>query len=127
MGGSGMPGAKGRNGGRCVGTASKKKAYLLGLHGLIDERAGDADWNSITGALVKKAKRCDVRAFRELCACRFGQIPVASRENLNEDETPLRIRTISFVDPVPRKDGDQEPDQLDDQPSDEPALQSEDE
>jgi hypothetical protein len=104
-----MPGVKGRSGGRRVGAGSKSKADLLELHELIDARIGEADWNSIIGALVKKAKRGDVQAFRELRACRFGQIPVAPKQDLDEDAPPLLIRTISIVDPCPQEDGDEEP------------------
>src|SRR5512135_2225785 len=105
MGRLGMSGVKRRSSGRRAGAGAKKQADLRGLHELIDARIDDKDWNSIIAALVKKARRGDVQAFRELRACRFGQIPVASVRDPDEEE-PLRIRTISIIDPGPREDGE---------------------
>src|SRR5512135_63480 len=104
MGGWGMSGVKHRSGGRRVGAGAKKQADLRGLHELIDARIDEKDWNSIIAALVKKARRGDVQAFRELRACRFGQIPVAYERDLDEVE-PLRIRTVSIMESDTQKDG----------------------
>ena len=73
-----MAGAIGRSGGRRPGSGPKKKAELVQLHSLIDSNVGDEVWASIVAALVKKAQQGDVQAFRELRACRFGQIPMAN-------------------------------------------------
>ena len=73
-----MAGVKGRSGGRRVGAGGKKKAELIMLHTLIDSHVANDDWASIVAALVEKAKHGDVQAFRELRACRFGQIPMAA-------------------------------------------------
>ena len=74
-----MAGAKGRSGGRRPGAGAKSKAELVQLHNLIESRVVDDDWTSIIAALVEKAKKGDVQAFRELRACRFGQIPLAEK------------------------------------------------
>ena len=103
-----MSGVKGRSGGKRAGAGAKKKPDLLELHELIDGRVGSADWNSIIGALVEKAKRGNVQAFRELRACRFGQIPLASPQDLTEEPPPLLIRTVSFIKPPPEEPAGQD-------------------
>ncbi len=79
MGGLGRSRAKHRSGGRRVGAGAKKQADLRGLHELIDARVDEKDWSSIIAALVKKARRGDVQAFRELRTCRFGSLPETSQ------------------------------------------------
>ena len=71
-----MAGKKGRSGGKRPG-AGAKRGDLVHLHEIIDLHVADGDWAAIIGALVKKARRGNVSAFRELRACRFGQIPLA--------------------------------------------------
>ena len=73
-----MAGVKGRSGGRRLGAGGKKKAELVMLHTLIDSHVANDDWAAIVAALVERAKQGDVQAFRELRACRFGQIPMAA-------------------------------------------------
>ena len=121
-----MSGVKGRSGGRRRGAGAKKKGDLRELHELIDARLGASDWNSIIGALAKKARRGDVQAFRELRACRFGQIPVASKENLYEDE-PLLIRTVSIIEAPLPKDAEHSPALVNGEAVDELDLPPEDE
>ena len=96
-----MAGLKGRSGGRRLGSGAKKKADLVELHTLIDSHVGDADWASILGALLEKAKQGDVQAFRELRACRFGQIPLAVPPSENEPIGPIQI--IEVVHPCTRQ------------------------
>lgn len=72
-----MSGKKGRSGGARPGAGAKKKGDLSDLHALIDEYVTDADWASIFKALLIKARKGNVAAFRELRACRYGQIPIA--------------------------------------------------
>src|SRR5512135_3377921 len=105
MGRLGMSGVKRRSSGRRVGAGAKKQADLRGLHELIDARIDEKDWNSIIAMLLKKARRGDVQAFRELRACRFGQIPVASERDPYEEE-PLRIRTVEIVESDTRENGE---------------------
>jgi len=73
-----MAGIKDRSGGRRLGAGGKKKAELVMLHTLIDSHVANDDWAAIVAALVERAKQGDVQAFRELRACRFGQIPMAA-------------------------------------------------
>jgi len=96
-----MPGVKGRSGGRRAGTGPKKKADLEQLHASMDEHVGSADWAAMIGALVKKAKQGDVPAFRELRACRFGHIPLATQPAPAEDEPRKPIQYIEVVRPGP--------------------------
>jgi hypothetical protein len=96
-----MAGVRGRSGGKRSGSGAKKKADLVHLHELIDARIGDAVWNSIIDALVKQARNGDVQAFRELRACRYGQIPIAPQPVQGEALTP--INTIEYVMPCSRK------------------------
>lgn len=101
-----MAGVKGRSGGRRFGAGAKKNADLVQLHTLIDAHIGDADWASIIRALVKKAKQGDVPAFRELRACRFGQIPLAPQPPQDEPLEPIQI--IVDHKPCTRKHVDEE-------------------
>lgn len=99
-----MAGKKRRSGGSRAGAGAKKKSDLAHSHSLIDQHMEDADWASIIGALVKKAKRGNVQAFRELRACRFGHIPLAT-EPPEDDLPPIRI--IEFMKPCTRKHADE--------------------
>jgi hypothetical protein len=74
-----VAGVKGCSGGRRFGSGAQKKADLALLHTMIDSHVGSADWALIDAALDKKTKLGDVQAFRELRACRFGQLPEASQ------------------------------------------------
>ena len=100
-----MAGVKGRSGGRRSGAGAKKSANLLQLHELIDARVGDAVWDSIIDALVKKARQGDVQAFRELRACRYGQIPTAPQ--LVDARLDDPINMIEYVLPCSRKHVDE--------------------
>jgi len=100
-----MAGKKGCSGGKRPGAGAKKKADLVQLHEMIDLHIADGDWASIISALVKKAKQGDVQAFRELRACRFGQIPIAPVPN---EEQPIMITLDDR--PCRRKHVDEEPD-----------------
>ena len=100
-----MAGVKGRSGGKRSGSGAKKKADLIHLHELIDARIGDAVWNSIIDALAKKARQGDVQAFRELRACRYGQIPIAPQPVQGESAPPFSM--IEYVLPCSRKHVDE--------------------
>ena len=87
-----MAGVKGRSGGHRFGSGAKKKADLLHLHELIDARVGDALWNSIIDALVKKASKGDVQAFR---ASRCAPVAtVRSQSRLSRYKTNRLLRSI---------------------------------
>jgi hypothetical protein len=100
-----MAGVKGRSGGRRSGAGAKRSANLVQLHELIDARVGDAVWNSIIDALVKKARQGDVQAFRELRACRYGQIPIAPQPAQGEEIAPFNM--IEYQMPCSRKHVDE--------------------
>jgi hypothetical protein len=100
-----MAGKTGRSGGRRAGAGAKKKGDLVQLHAMIDLHVDDADWASIIGALVKKAKTGNVYAFRELRACRYGHLPIATEPV--EDARP-QIDLIEVVRPCSRKHVDEE-------------------
>ena len=120
-----MSGVKGRSGGRRRGTGPKNIQDLRQLHERMDACVGDGDWNSIIGALVKKAKKGDVAASRELRAWRFGQIPIAPPVTDEEPIEPIRI--IRTIEPCERKhvDDDDELVQSDELTTYESSLQSE--
>ena len=101
-----MAGARGRSGGRRSGAGAKKKADLVQLHELIDTRVGDAVWDSIIDALVKKARNGDVQAFRELRACRYGQIPIAPQPERGEPPPPFNM--IEYQLPCSRRHVDED-------------------
>lgn len=73
-----MSGKKGRSGGARAGAGAKRRGDLAQLRELIDAHVTDADWASIFKALLIKARKGNVAAFRELRACRYGQIPIAT-------------------------------------------------
>jgi hypothetical protein len=91
-----MAGVKGRSGGKRPGAGLKKKADLEQLHASVDAQVGGAVWESMIGALVKKAMKGDVKAFRELRICRFGHIPIAA-EPIEDARPPIRY--IEVVKP----------------------------
>ncbi len=95
-----MAGTKGRSGGRRPGSGAKSKADLVALHTLFDAHVASNVWALMIDALVKRALQGDVHAFRELRACRFGHIPLAS---LGEDQPLPPIRTIVVQEPCTRK------------------------
>lgn len=96
-----MAGVKGRSGGSRIGAGAKKKADLVQLHAFIDAHVGARDWTSMISALEKKAKRGNVQAFRELRACRFGNLPLATQADQDQPNTP--INTIEVHTPCTRK------------------------
>ncbi len=102
-----MAGVKGRSGGRRDGTGPKKRADLEQLHASMDEHVGSADWAAMIGALVKKAKQGDVAAFRELRACRFGQIPLAPQPVEDEQLKPIQYIVDVRHEPCNRKHVDE--------------------
>ena len=101
-----MAGVRGRSGGRRSGAGAKKKANLVQLHELIDARVGDAVWDSIIDALVKKARNGDVQAFRELRACRYGQIPIAPQPERGEPAPPISMIEVQMPCSRRHVDGD---------------------
>ena len=101
-----MAGVKGRSGGKRSGAGAKKRADLVQLHELIDARVSDAVWDSIVDALVKKARQGDVQAFRELRACRYGQLPIAPQPEQAESTPPINM--IEYVLPCSRKHVDED-------------------
>lgn len=86
-----MSGRKGRSGGKRPGSGAKKKGDLAQLHALIDDHITDADWASILNALLDKARKGNVAAFRELRACRFGLTPTATDPAEEEDDKIMII------------------------------------
>lgn len=83
-----MSGKKGRSGGARPGSGAKRRGDLAQLRELIDAHVTDADWASIFKALLVKARKGNVAAFRELRACRYGQIPIAP---IPAEDEELRI------------------------------------
>jgi len=99
-----MAGARGRSGGRRIGAGAKRKVDLEELHTLFDAYVTRDVWALMIDALVKRALQGDVQAFRELRACRFGQIPLAFQ---GEDQPMPPIHTIEVERPCTRRHVDE--------------------
>lgn len=98
-----MSGKKGRSGGARPGAGAKKRGDLAQLRELIDAHVTDADWASIFKALLIKARKGNVAAFRELRACRYGQIPIATDPAEEDDDIRVIMCDYPHEDHVFKK------------------------
>jgi hypothetical protein len=93
-----MAGRKGRSGGRRPGAGAKRRAELERLHNLLDANVGDTVWTRLINALVKRALRGDVAAFRELRHMRFGHMPLATLPDPNQPVVPIQYIKVPAPD-----------------------------
>ena len=84
-------------GGRRLGAGRKSDADITRLRDIMDKVISVDDWGEMIKAMHGLACKGNVRAFIALTEWQFGLPGAPSNE---PDEEPLRIRTVSIVDPT---------------------------